>query len=63
MRLLTVWRFRVRERENRAVPSGPVSPARPQHTPSTKSEESNPSVEVHRRKEGWGGGVQHGAKA
>lgn len=26
------------------------SPARPQHTPSSQREESNPSVEVHRRK-------------
>lgn len=30
------------------------SPVRPQHTPNTASKESNPSVEVHRRKEGWG---------
>lgn len=31
------------------------SPARPQHTPSTESEESNPSVEVHGRKRRRGG--------
>lgn len=38
------------------------SPARPQHTPNIASEESNPSVEVHRRKRRGGGVVQHWAK-
>lgn len=55
------WRFKVGERESGAVPSG-----RLEHTPSTESEESNPSVEVHGRKrggvEGWRGRTQHWAK-
>ncbi len=47
------WLFGGLESERGKTGQFPVvvwSPARPQHTPSTESEESNPSVEVHRRK-------------